>query len=265
MGVVWRNANTIGGLRPPVSTSAANGLWDLYHFSALKNLNIWPQQIVTSGLVLLFDPAVIESYSGSGSSILDISGTGSTGTLLNNPTYSSSNGGFFTLNGSNQYINSNHTTNLGQFLSFGIWCRPTAVGQANGSDVIVKNYASTAPFASWGVDFLSDRTFRFYVSDGSTFGFVLSAAQTLNNWYHVFATYNNRVLRGYINGQFVGTRTSANNILYNSLSASIGVNTTSPASNYFVGSVAQTQIYNRTLSDAEVLQNFNALRNRYGV
>ena len=262
MGVVWRNANTIGGIRPPVSASAANGLWDLYHFSALRNLNIWPQQIVRSGLVLLFDPAVIESYSGSGSSLLDISGTGSTGTLIGAPTYSSSNGGIFTLNGSSQHISTNHTTNLGQFLSFGIWCRPTVVGIAAGSDLIVKAYASTAPFASWGVDFLSDRTFRFFVSDGSVFGSVVTAAQTLNNWYYIVGTYNNRVLRGYINGQFVVTRTSTNNILYNTVAMSIGA---AFSTSLFTGSVGQAQVYNRTLSDAEVLQNFNALRNRYGV
>jgi hypothetical protein len=34
---------------------------------------------------------------------------------------------------------------------------------------------------------------------------------------------------------------------------------------YFKGSIASTQIYNRALSAAEVAQNFNAFRGRYGI
>jgi len=34
---------------------------------------------------------------------------------------------------------------------------------------------------------------------------------------------------------------------------------------YFTGYIPNTQIYNRALSAAEVQQNFNALRGRYGI
>ena len=34
---------------------------------------------------------------------------------------------------------------------------------------------------------------------------------------------------------------------------------------YFNGNISQIQIYNRALSATEILQNFNALRGRYGV
>jgi hypothetical protein len=34
---------------------------------------------------------------------------------------------------------------------------------------------------------------------------------------------------------------------------------------YMKGSIGQASIYNRALSDAEVLQNFNALKDRYGI
>lgn len=264
MGVVYREGNTIGAARTS-SLSAANGIWNIYEVERRSGQSLWPVQLVTSGLVLLFDPAIEASYSGSGTTLSDISGNANNGTLVNSPTYSSLNGGKLTFNGSTNYITTAYSASLGESLSFGCWCRPTAAGLANGSDLIGKGYATTAPFASWGVDFTSAREFRFFVSDSTTLGNVSSAAQTLNNWYYIFATYNNKLLNCYINGSQVATRTSTNTILYNSNTVSVGANPLSLAGSYWTGDIAQIQLYNRNLSQSEITQNFNALRNRYGI
>jgi len=52
--------------------------------------------ISANGLVAAFDPANTRSYSGTGTAWNDIAGGNYNSTLTNGPTFSSSNGGFFT-------------------------------------------------------------------------------------------------------------------------------------------------------------------------
>ena len=57
----------------------------------------------SSNLILHIDAGNASSYSGSGSAWNDLSGNNNHGTLINSPTYTSSSGGYFTFNGTNQY------------------------------------------------------------------------------------------------------------------------------------------------------------------
>ena len=60
--------------------------------------------IVTSNLVLCFDPANPKSYSGSGNTIYDLTGRILPGALTNGPTYNSNLGGFLSFDGTNDYL-----------------------------------------------------------------------------------------------------------------------------------------------------------------
>lgn len=51
-----------------------------------------------------YDAGRTSSYPGSGTTITDLSGNGYNGTLVNTPTYTSGDSGYFTLNGTSQYI-----------------------------------------------------------------------------------------------------------------------------------------------------------------
>ena len=68
--------------------------------------------IVTDGLSLYLDAANSRSYSGTGLSVYDLSGSGNTSLLINGPTYSSSNLGYFVLDGTNDYVNVNSLANI---------------------------------------------------------------------------------------------------------------------------------------------------------
>ena len=57
----------------------------------------------SNNLILHIDAGNASSYSGSGSAWNDLSGNNNHGTLINSPTYTSSSGGYFTFNGTNQY------------------------------------------------------------------------------------------------------------------------------------------------------------------
>jgi hypothetical protein len=234
------------------------------NYNAIKSRYGIPD-IVTGGLVLNLDAGNPYSYNpdNTGSTVwTDVSYTSTGGTLVNGTYYT---GGTMTFDGVDDYVDTTYTASTGNNFSFGAVCKPTDVGQSLGSDIIAKNYSSDNPYVSWGVDFLSDRTFRLTVADGSNFSFITSTPQTLNQIYYLFVTYQNKVLTAYINGAVIGTKTNTDDPVYNNQTISLGVWKGSPPNNYFVGNIYLGQVYNRALSTTEVQQNFNALRGRYGI
>lgn len=89
---------------------------------------------------------------------------------------------------------------------------------------------------------------------------VLSTEFTINTWYYVGVTKNGATATSYVNGVNLGTNTVAN-------PKTAG---TSPI--YLFGSYTDSLanmnnilIYNRVLSNAEVTQNFTAIRGLYGL
>ena len=85
--------------------------------------------VVTSGLVLCYDAGNPRSYPGSGASWYDASNNGSAGSILNGPTYSSNNLGYFSFDGVNEYVDTGRTaTQLGVYdadYTFEAWVYPT--------------------------------------------------------------------------------------------------------------------------------------------
>ena len=60
--------------------------------------------VVQSGLVLNLDAGASTSYPGSGTTWTDLSGNGNNGSLVNGPTFNSSNGGSISFDGSNDEV-----------------------------------------------------------------------------------------------------------------------------------------------------------------
>lgn len=92
----------------------------------------------------------------------------------------------------------------------------------------------------------------------------ISAAWTKNVWTNVAFTWNTSgAFRLYTNGVVrtattsrIGTAgTTANNL---SVASDSGIE-------FWPGNISDVMIYNATLTDDEIAQNFNALRGRYGV
>lgn len=256
MGVIYRQGNVIGNSRSS-SVSAANGLWNLYELENRRRNSIWPEQIVRSGLVLYIDPGINESYPGTGTSILDISGNGGTGTLTNGPTYSSSNGGVITLDGTNDSIPITSSALSWTPSQFSICWFTRGISRVNFNQQMFAT-------GGWG-------RFVFHTDSG---GAIYCGTETTNrftptqlpnntyvlNVYQMFCfTYVSGSGRFYKNGTLLATK--AMNASLNWSGFTIG----SPDTNSINGTIGAVQIYNRALSLAEINQNFNALRNRYGI
>ena len=195
----------------------------------------------------------------------DMSTNGNTGTFTAGITYNIANGGSLSFNGSNDYVDCGNTASLSAIggttnITVSGWAYYTAYGGGGNSYSVltVKGYPWT-----WLLENPSN-TFKFRISAG---GFDVSVDDTsthlLNTWYNVVGTYDGSNMRIYVNGVLKNTTAQTGTLATNSETAKIG---TYQGTNYnLTGRISNVSIYNRALSAAEITQNYNALRGRYGL
>lgn len=232
-------------------------------------------RIVTDGLILALDAGNVKSYPGSGTTWTDLSGRNNNGTLTNGPTYSSANGGSLSFSyTSSQFATFASSSSL-QFLNrlpytLEAWVYPTRnPGTNNWTGIFDREDSSTGFRDGYNLYFLGSATTNtFFYTERFTAGTIngvfvtVDSILSVNAWQHVVATYDGTTLSLYRNGSSVGTPvTSTGNISNTSKTLTVGVR----GGNYFDGRISNAKIYNKALTSAEVSQNFNALRGRFGI
>jgi len=226
-------------------------------------------RIVSNGLVLCLDAANKNSYRGTGTTWTDLSGNGNNGTLTNGPTFSTTNGGNIIFDGTNDYIDVANTTTSFSFanttFTVSIWFKPAVL--SNGA-LISKDGATSG----WSIWVVSDGTIVSFLKNGSTvdaYQKLTSSVLQINRWFNIVSVITtsttitgNNSITNYVNGILnIGTTIATTTYnADNSFNLYLGRRTTSP---YYNGSLAITQIYNRSLSASEVLQNYNATKSRF--
>ena len=88
------------------------------------------------------------------------------------------------------------------------------------------------------------------------------ATVVANTWYHICMTYNGTNASFYLNGSFLSTQTIGTNGINNGVSL-LGSYSSSSPSETFNGTIAAARIYNKVLSAAEVLQNYEAQKSKF--
>ena len=209
-------------------------------------------RIVTDGLVLALDAGNTKSYPGSGTTWTDLSGNSNTGTLQNSPTYSSANGGSLVFNGTNNYISLTSTIIADTPSSFFAWV------YRNDSTTVDVIFGENGRYS--GLLLTTDGRLHFLSQTGGAQ--IESASSIISNtsWYYVGVTRGSTD-KLYLNGQQVasGTNAQSRNVKIDYIGQ------TNTTSDYFNGRISNATVYNRELSVAEVSQNYNALRSRYGI
>jgi hypothetical protein len=222
--------------------------------------------IITNRLVICLDAANIKSYPGTGAAWSDLSGNGKTGTLTNGPVYNSGNGGYISFDGSNDYAIT--TTSLYNPTTFPdesvfVWWYPTAAGN------IISELGQATPNAGWhdsNIEISTGGVISFSIWHGGLTNKVTSSAKSFNTWYNLGFTYSGTTLTAYINGESIGTTTftrETNSVLFYAIAAQDSTNMGTNA--YAAGRCGAFYNYNRALTDTEVVQNYNALRGRFGL
>jgi hypothetical protein len=231
--------------------------------------------IVTTNLQLYLDAGNTSSYPGTGTTWTDLSGNGNTGTFNNGPVFNSDAGGSIAFDGINDYID------LGQSLTLE-YNRTT--GYTLNAWVYVPTGIASGAIFSRGLNGTSFYSVQFLYCDSSfgsgpkTLGMVMNGQNTwvvstgniitTNAWNNVAAVHTASSVKFYVNGTLINT-TGALETPYTN--ATIGSTQNGRLANpfqnnfWFGGRIAIMLAYNRGLSDAELLQNFNAHKSRYGL
>ncbi|NBO98581.1 MAG: hypothetical protein EBU90_00370 [Proteobacteria bacterium] len=224
--------------------------------------------LVTTGLTSWLDISNSQSYSGSGTTINDLSPNAGNAVIVNGASYDSESGGEISLNGSNQYIRTNN--DLGQYYSsvnesVFIWVKPSGAGQI----ITEIGFFNTAWHDSQ-IEIHNDGTIHFSTWHGNTSypQRVVSSPQQFNQWYLLGFTYNGTTLTAYINGQAIGTTNLSRLAPYYNgygLAYYLGYADTTNMGvyQYLNSKIGAFYAYNRPLTPEEVLQNFDATKSRY--
>ena len=221
--------------------------------------------IVTSGLVLCVDAGNPRSYSGTGTQWNDATSSGFNFTLINSPAYSSSNLGFLTFDGVNEIATSGYNTALDtQTPTVEVWVKTNATSQ-NGFWFEKGSVNTQYSLFQEGTNI----QWRQRLADTTLTNLSTTTASFMNTsgWFQVVGTYTSGSRILYINGVQVNSDGQGGALATNSSGMSIGAYGGNSGSNsyWYNGALSICRVYNRALSAAEVLQNFNATRGRYGL
>jgi hypothetical protein len=229
-------------------------------------------QIVTNGLVLAFDAADKNSYSGSGTTWTNVSGNGNNGTLTNGPTFNSANGGSIVFDGTNDYV-SIPIQNLDRPCTFSTWINfnnltgyQTLIGQDTSASIIRgRFYFQKAGGTSEGL-ILNVVNFSIVLSSNSIVVANAINPVVTNRWYNYSAVLTTTTLALYENGILQNTVNDSNTFLTPNTTITLNAGYyNNSIVDYVNGKSSSFLIYNRSLSATEVLQNYNAQKSRFNL
>jgi hypothetical protein len=220
-------------------------------------------KMVTDGLVLALNAADKNSYPGSGNTWFDVSGNNNHITLTNGPTFSSNNGGCIAFDGVDDFgtINSNASLTISQ---------PTLL------IVCTKGVSSSSVLSKGGVG-----TYWNYglIVNGSTTNFsarnhlndtISPTFSSTNSTFNIYGmVWNGSTIKFFRDGIYGGDNANSYSPLTNnSLFLRIGCSwdqLNSINKEFFQGQIASIYIYNRALTDNEMISNQNNLKSRFGL
>jgi hypothetical protein len=233
-------------------------------------------KVTTDSLILCLDAGNIKSYPLSGTAWSDISKRENSGTLTNGPTFSSSNSGVIAFDGVDDCVllpQSTINQTVGNY-SFSVWFSFTSTQ----TSVSTSNYMlmEAQNTLLGGVD-----NYLYKLSNASVpgtngrIGFQtfnpLSILYTTTNswiggrWYNIVCTYNisNSRQSIYVNGVLENFTTIASCYFNTNTYFTLGAYTSPPRTWFLNGRISRFDVYSKTLSDGEVLQNYNSMKTRF--
>lgn len=215
---------------------------------------------------------------GSGTTAIDSSGTGNTGTLTNGATYAAGKIGPYSVNlvkASSQFVDvpSSSSLNITSDFTLSAWVNFSSMPtNGDGYEFITKD--SNTGGRAYTMDFIVGsvtcggeiNAFRIYINGGGT----LSGAgtnqldacvtPTLGAWNLMTAVFDHtaQTLTIYINGtQITQVGSTVTSVPTATSDVNIGAREYSGFQDYFDGKIDDARIYNRALSSSDVTQLFN--------
>ena len=266
----YKNGAAISGETSSTFTTSSLNNNDAINVSVAESTS----SVSTSGLVLNLDAGNSSSYTSGATSWTDLTGRGNHGTL-NNASYSSSNQGSLTFNGTSSYINLPNSTDF----NFGTGDFAVEFWAKNTSSSITPNFIainSNNGFYSsvrigWAPNINGNPTVTFaHSTNGTSWAVQTGFTASLSNWTQIVLSRTAGVVTMYANGVNKGTynltgslmTTTTSNPIYNQ----IGTLPNWQSVYTLQGNMSIVRYYKASsLSSSQVISNYNAICSRYGL
>ena len=225
-------------------------------------------KLVTDGLVYYLDAANPRCYAGTGLTSYGLVGS-IVGSLAGSVGFGTSNNGSFIFNDTSDHISLGNPTVL-QGLQLNMTLSCWFNQRSNVSyGTLYSDYSAVGAHKLVSLLRVDSGQLRYFTSDSAgNYQYVQPASITNGSWYFVSVTISG-ILGAPVATIFLNGTTYSYNLVplsstpFTGSTHCIGGNVHN--NEYFDGNIALTQIYNRALSAAEVRQNYNATKGRYGL
>ena len=229
--------------------------------------------IIRNGLVFNIDAANRASYIPNATTSFNTIDLSTSGSLINDTGFVGLPTSSFTFDGTDDYIDcgNNSSTNIAASnLTISFWIKSASNSQTDYTGLISKapNTAAIVSAGQYEIEISTSQNTRYIVTGvdlkagAETTGTVPTL--TLNTWENIAMTWDGDTIRAYKNATETATKTSPSATAPTSITEPLRIG---KRENYgeFNGNIGPVHIYNRALSAAEVLQNYNAGKDRFGL
>jgi hypothetical protein len=226
--------------------------------------------IVTSGLIANFDAGWYNSYPGTGTSIHDISGNFTTGTLFNGVGFSNSGQGTLTFDGTNDYVAGSLVSTLSAPFTFEVWGKFDSLTRTNYEyfgalgGVTNNGMISISKIGTQDANTAYHGFLYVYPGANDTVKTNINLKSLEYQQLTVVLLSSSPYIKVYKNGvegSMVDSLTGPINLSNNNFFFSTWANSTW----WLDGNIAIYRVYNSALTQGQIVKNFNAQRYRFGL
>ena len=223
--------------------------------------------IVTDGLILYLDAANSKSYISGSTTWYDLSKKNNDGTLINDPTFSSLNKGNIIFDGIDDSVTFPIISDF-FFLNRSPYtlCVFAKIISADSTFHGLLNREYGSPRNGYNLWFYRDNPNSIAVASerfggtGQKVAFVLlTNDQCIDVWNYYCVTYDGNDLKFYFNGEYTNGVYADGDITNTTGTLQIAKRQTVNGN----CAIANTKIYNKALTEQEILQNYNTLKSRF--
>ena len=223
--------------------------------------------IVSDNMLVNLDVGNIKSYTNNATNIKNLinlnSNTGAN--IIASPIYSSNNKGYLTLNGTSQYIHRKifPAISSADELSYNVWIRILSYPGSGQQGII---FGTEDVYICSFVENSGNLGFSFLLGGGPGYDFTNIYSLPLNTWLNLCVTVSvSDSARIYINGNLISTIASPVGMIAAFSWYAVSVNNSLVIIGHVNCDFSYLSIYDRVLSQDEILRNFNALRGRFSI
>ena len=229
-----------------------------------------PAHVASSNLILHYDPSNPLSYPGSGTTINNLASSSHPGTMSN----ITASANYFTYNGTNSQISVADDAALEP--GSGSWTVEAWVNQSvTGNDVVLGKFNNGGAAQNVGYSIRTTGAVHYaQYGSGSGSGSTLyqnssNLSATSNTWYQLVYVWTNggtKTFETFVNGAIVGSVShSLSSVLNTNTPLYIGSYNGGEYAQWYDGKIGIVRIYNTALTSAQILQNYNADKAKYGL